>query len=89
MKSKVSKAAVISNVGNSVRNKTGGWRLKRPVVDVSKCIGCGKCWVFCPDNAISLKKKKKACVDYDYCKGCGICATVCPVGAIKIVKEEK
>lgn len=88
MKSKINEGAIITEPGNSIRNKTGGWRMMRPVVDKSKCIGCGKCWTFCPDNAISIIEKKST-VDYDFCKGCGICANVCPVKAIIMVKEEK
>lgn len=85
---KLSKAAVIDSPGNSVKNKTGGWRMVRPVVDLKKCIGCGKCWALCPDNAIKIVNKKSV-IDYDYCKGCKICAHVCPVKAISIVQEEK
>lgn len=25
-----------------------------PVVDLNKCIGCGKCAIFCPKNALCL-----------------------------------
>ena len=48
MKSKINEGAIITEPGSSVRNKTGGWRMMRPVIDKSKCIGCGKCWTFCP-----------------------------------------
>tara|TARA_Y100000310_G_C20365234_1_gene660854 strand:- start:8 stop:271 length:264 start_codon:yes stop_codon:yes gene_type:complete len=84
----VNKGAVIHEPGNSTRNKTGGWRMVRPVVDVKKCIGCGKCWALCPDNAIKMVNKK-AVVNYDFCKGCLICLNICPVHAIRSEKEEK
>lgn len=86
---KFNKAAIIKETGSTVKNKTGGWRSMRPVVDKAKCIGCGRCWADCPDNAISLGKDGKAVVDYNFCKGCSICARECPVKAIKMVKEEK
>jgi pyruvate ferredoxin oxidoreductase delta subunit len=66
--------------------KTGDWRAFRPVVDSSKCVQCGMCETFCPENAIALKEESVT-VDYDYCKGCGICAHECRVSAIGMVKE--
>jgi 2-oxoacid:acceptor oxidoreductase delta subunit (pyruvate/2-ketoisovalerate family) len=77
--------AYILEPGNSVKNKTGGWRNMRPVKDPAKCTKCHICWQFCPENAISEEIE----TNYDYCKGCGICAQECPVKAITMVKEEK
>ena len=82
---KFNPGAVITEPGSSVKNKTGSWMSMRPVVDKSKCIKCGRCWMHCPDNAIKITKNG-AVVDYDYCKGCGICATECPVKCIKMEK---
>lgn len=86
---KISFAAIIDEPGNSINNKTGGWRSMRPVFDKSKCIQCMKCWQFCPDAAIPQKNGKRLETDFDYCKGCGICAQVCPVKCIKMVPEQK
>ncbi|MBD3309699.1 4Fe-4S dicluster domain-containing protein [Candidatus Woesearchaeota archaeon] len=82
---KVNIGAVVTEPGSTVKNKTGSWRALKPVKDEKKCIKCGICWQFCPDNAISKDIK----IDYDYCKGCGICAAECPVKAIKMIREEK
>ncbi len=87
---KINTGAVITKPGSSKENKTSGWRTEKPEIDHDKCIKCGRCWEFCPDMAIKMRKKDgKAEVDYDYCKGCGICAMQCPVKCIKMVKEEK
>jgi len=59
----------------------------KPVVDKSKCVSCGACYLWCPESTILFSPGKKADVDYDYCKGCGVCANQCPVGAISMVKE--
>ncbi|KUO85836.1 MAG: 4Fe-4S binding protein [Caldivirga sp.] len=67
--------------------KTGTWRVHRPVIDAERCIKCGLCWLYCPENAIDWLENKTVTVDYDYCKGCGICSDVCPVGAVTMVKE--
>ncbi len=85
---KFNPGAVITEPGSSIKNKTGGWRSMRPIVDKNKCTKCGICWMFCPDNAINVAKTGAA-VDYDYCKGCLICVQVCPVKAIVMKKEEK
>jgi 2-oxoacid:acceptor oxidoreductase delta subunit (pyruvate/2-ketoisovalerate family) len=51
---------------------------------------CDNCYIFCPDNAISHKKKEFGYnIDYDYCKGCGICVTECPRNAMGMDKESK
>ena len=78
---------------SSLKNKSiSEWKKMVPVIDYDKCIGCGKCELFCPDNAIykdTKNKTKKGLPtfkhDNNYCKGCGICAEICPVKAIKMV----
>ncbi|MEM2878769.1 MAG: pyruvate synthase subunit PorD [Candidatus Hadarchaeales archaeon] len=84
---KTTVGAVVLEPGNTVRNETGSWRSMRPVVDESKCTGCGICWLYCPDAAIS--KEKPVRIDYSHCKGCGICANECPAKAIRMVMEEE
>ncbi|MCS7114142.1 MAG: 4Fe-4S binding protein [Nitrososphaerota archaeon] len=83
-------AAIIPSPGNSKYYLTGGWRSFRPVIDKAKCVSCGLCWVYCPDNAIiKTEEGKKYDVNLDYCKGCGICAEECPVKAISMTEEEE
>ena len=69
--------------------KTGTWRLKRPVIDHSKCIRCRLCWLYCPDNVIEIHENSDdfIAIDYQYCKGCGICANECPTKAITMIEE--
>ena len=70
------------------RTRTGGWRTgEKPAADLSRCVDCLLCWLYCPDSAITLSGKTFAGFDLDYCKGCGICADVCPVDAIEMVAE--
>jgi pyruvate ferredoxin oxidoreductase delta subunit len=80
-KIKLNIGAVITQAGSSLKNKTGSWRILKPKILKSKCVGCGICANFCPDVAIKMKNKK-ASIDYNYCKGCGICAKECPAKAI-------
>jgi len=73
---------------DSSRNKTGSWRVMKPIVDKKVCIGCKLCQQYCPDSCIKILNKKSN-IDLDYCKGCGVCAVECPVKAISMQKEEK
>jgi len=77
------KRLAISRPTQGAAGKTGAWRVYRPVVDKGKCIECGLCQQYCPDNAIS----EDLDIDLDFCKGCGICANECPKKAIEMVKE--
>jgi len=63
------------------------WRVFRPEIDEEKCVGCRRCWIFCPELAISMEGEK-ARINYKHCKGCGICAEECPVGAISFTQEK-
>ena len=63
------------------------WRLFRPEIDARKCVGCRRCYIFCPEVAIAMVENK-AEINYKYCKGCGICFEECPVKAIAFKQEE-
>ena len=82
---------VVDEPGSAMENKTGSWRVERPVWSEAKCIHCLRCWVFCPDMSINTVDGKMTGMNYDYCKGCGICAQVCPekVKAITMQPEQE
>ena len=83
----IPKGGVITEAGNALNYKTGGWRTYRPFIDKEKCINCLTCFMFCPESAIKVKEGKIDSIDYDYCKGCLICETECPVKAISHKSE--
>jgi 2-oxoacid:acceptor oxidoreductase delta subunit (pyruvate/2-ketoisovalerate family) len=71
-----------------LRPRTGSYRTGvRPEADLSKCVNCLLCWVYCPDSAIQLDGTEFVGIDLDFCKGCEICAEVCPTAAIEMVAE--
>jgi 2-oxoacid:acceptor oxidoreductase delta subunit (pyruvate/2-ketoisovalerate family) len=75
--------------GEAARLRTGGWRTgSKPLADISRCVDCLLCWLYCPDAAIVLDGTAFAGIDYDLCKGCEICVDRCPVGALTMVPEE-
>jgi 2-oxoacid:acceptor oxidoreductase delta subunit (pyruvate/2-ketoisovalerate family) len=70
------------------RPRTGGWRTGlKPSADLSQCVNCLLCWLYCPDAAIVLDGTAFVGFDLDVCKGCEICEAVCPVGAVQMVPE--
>ncbi len=62
------------------------WRIFKPQVDEERCIGCRRCYIYCPEVAISMAQGR-ARIDYISCKGCGICGEECPTGAISMIQE--
>jgi pyruvate ferredoxin oxidoreductase delta subunit len=84
----VETGGAILEPGNASSYHTGTWRSQRPVYKPDVCIRCSRCYIMCPDAAISPDYDKNVMVyNYDYCKGCGICAYECPVNAIDLVDE--
>jgi len=72
----------------AARPRTGSWRTGvKPEADLSKCVNCLLCWLYCPDSAISLDDAVFTGFDLRYCKGCELCSVVCPTGAVTMVEE--
>lgn len=89
----------VTEPGTSIEYKTGDWRSFFPKTDETKCIACGLCWLFCPDDSRRKVPRQKAEAgamyehyfdfDFNFCKGCGICAAECPTQAIVMVEDTK
>jgi 2-oxoacid:acceptor oxidoreductase delta subunit (pyruvate/2-ketoisovalerate family) len=74
--------------GEAELPRTGGWRTGlKPAVDISLCVNCLLCWLYCPDSAVVLDGTTFTGFDLDVCKGCEICAETCPTHAIAMVEE--
>ena len=61
----------------------------RPVLDASRCTGCGACTrpESCPTGAVSRKREGELEIDTGKCLFCGACAEICPAGAIAFSLE--
>jgi dihydropyrimidine dehydrogenase (NAD+) subunit PreA len=62
-----------------------------PKIDLSRCIGCGRCYVSCQDGghqAITFDAdSRQPRVVGTKCVGCHLCRLVCPTGAIGATKR--
>jgi formate hydrogenlyase subunit 6/NADH:ubiquinone oxidoreductase subunit I len=61
-----------------------------PVIDESKCIGCGMCATSCGRGVYKFdyeNKKSKVANPTNCMVACITCANLCPVGAISFVKD--
>ncbi len=60
----------------------------KPIIDESKCTGCGTCVEVCPMEVFVMGDNKKAVVKFpEKCIGCRACEAQCEPGAIKVVDE--
>ncbi|MCM8832327.1 MAG: DUF362 domain-containing protein [Candidatus Omnitrophica bacterium] len=76
----------LKNLGMGCASRRGKFAMHSnviPIINISKCIGCGKCVKECSFQAIYIKENK-AYIDKEKCKGCAWCIHVCPYGIINI-----
>lgn len=62
--------------------------VSKPIIELNKCIGCGKCAESCPNKTIDIIDRK-AVINYNNCIKCFCCHEMCPVRAIKIGRTMK
>ncbi len=55
------------------------------VIDEARCIGCGKCLMPCPTDAIIGTNKFMHTVVAALCTGCELCIPPCPVDCIEMM----
>ncbi len=60
-------------------------QLEFPVIDLSRCLGCGTCTAVCPeDGVLELVHGQAMVVNGARCMGIAACERECPVDAIKV-----
>lgn len=60
---------------------------EKPVFDLEKCTGCGKCAQICAFGALDMKNGQPNLNKF-LCEGCGAGKEICPVGAIEMKPVE-
>lgn len=80
----------IKNLGMGCTSRVGKLRQHRTVgleIDISKCIGCGKCKEACSLKLPEIIEGKTRNTS-PLCMRCSVCLNVCPVQAITYVNKE-
>jgi thioredoxin reductase/Pyruvate/2-oxoacid:ferredoxin oxidoreductase delta subunit len=68
-------------------NKTGANKplMQHPIIDLSRCIGCGICTKVCPEGEVlGLVGGKAVLINGNKCIGHEVCMESCPVGGIEV-----
>ncbi len=69
----------------AVRAGSASAQLQHPVVDLSRCLGCGACVRACPEEGVlELVHGQAVVVNGARCNGIAACERSCPVGAIQV-----
>jgi len=53
-----------------------------PIIDYSRCTGCGICEQLCPTQAVEVRDGIAVVVRPEDCVFCDVCESYCPEGAI-------
>ncbi len=77
--------ARVSKRERAVRSGADKAQLQHPVVDLSRCLGCGTCVAACPEEGVlELVHGQAVVVNGARCVGHAACERECPVGAITV-----
>jgi len=69
----------------AVRSGAAKAQLQYPVVDLTRCLGCGKCVAACPEEGVlDLVHGQAVVVNGARCVGHALCEKECPVSAITV-----
>ncbi|MBY0460801.1 MAG: 4Fe-4S binding protein [Gemmataceae bacterium] len=55
-----------------------------PVLDASRCTGCGDCVLVCPADCLEMADARPWLPRPRDCTSCGLCELVCPAEAIRV-----
>ncbi len=73
----------------AVRLGSAKAQLQHPIVDLTRCVGCGACVRACPeDGVLALVHGQAMVVNGARCTGVSACETECPTGAITVALSD-
>lgn len=55
-----------------------------PVLDVTRCTGCGDCTVVCPTDCLAMRWNQPVLDRPRACVSCVLCVEVCPEDALAL-----
>ena len=59
-------------------------------IDYDKCIRCGRCITYCPQDVLRLDEEKRPVITYlQDCQSCFLCEKYCPAGAIAVSADRE
>ncbi len=82
--------SILSRLPNLFGGKLSKFLSPKPVIDKSKCIGCGVCAASCPQHTITVRqngKKRLAAINHKNCIRCFCCQELCPSHVVRIKKN--
>jgi NAD-dependent dihydropyrimidine dehydrogenase PreA subunit len=62
--------------------------LELPLLDETRCTGCGDCVAVCPTDCLALAGALPWLPRPGDCVSCGLCVAVCPAGALCLAAPE-
>jgi thioredoxin reductase/Pyruvate/2-oxoacid:ferredoxin oxidoreductase delta subunit len=62
-------------------------RVRLPVIDASRCLGCAACVDVCPFDVLAVGQYVAKVARPDACCGVGACETACPNGSLRLAAE--
>ncbi|NQV30691.1 MAG: NAD(P)-binding domain-containing protein [Candidatus Marinimicrobia bacterium] len=70
---------------DAIRSGTNKALMQHPIIDLSKCIGCGICTKVCPEGEVlGIVGGKAVLINGSKCVGHEVCMESCPVGGIEV-----
>ena len=61
--------------------------LELPLLDETRCIGCGDCVAVCPTTCLEMASAIPWLPRPADCVSCALCALVCPTEALRLVGQ--
>ena len=75
----------IDKLNEATRIGTNKALMQHPIIDLSRCIGCGICTKVCPEGEVlGLVAGKAVLINGSKCVGHEVCMESCPVGGIEV-----